>query len=79
MESCPEGRGCGGEGLMGENRRVVTRDPAKPLIVCLKQTPGWSCFLCLRLGTLPLAAGARITHPVVRAGQESPPSLGKEC
>lgn len=64
---------------MGENRLVVTRDPAKPLIVCLKQTPGWSCFLCLRLGSLPLAAGARITHAVVRAGRESPQSFGKEC
>lgn len=65
MKSHPKGCEYCGEGLMGENHHVVTCDPPKPLMVCSKYTLDWRCFFCLRLGELPLAYRAPITHLVV--------------
>lgn len=40
MKSHPKAWEYCGEGLMGANRHAVTCDPPKPLMVCLKYTPG---------------------------------------
>lgn len=78
MKSCPQGRGCCGEGLRGENGRAVPRDPAKGRICVYSEAQAGAVSFASVLARCPWL-GAGIAHPVLGAAQESPQASAKEC